>query len=78
MKRPKSIAAMLLAGFLAFAPPGTLIAGAALAIALFGYCTGTGDRKEPTPQAPQSPQQRQPRPQPTASPTPGAAPAPRR
>ena len=49
MKRPKTIAAMLLAGFLAFAPPGTLIACAALVVALFGYCSGSGDKAEPPP-----------------------------
>lgn len=76
MKRPKSpktIAAMLLAGFLAFAPPGTLIGGAALLIALFGYCTGAGDKKETPPQTPPQ-QQQQHQPQPAASPTPRATP----
>lgn len=70
MKRPKTIAAMLLAGFLAFAPPGTLIACAALVMALFGYCTGSGDRQEPPPRTQQQQQQ------PAASPTPAATPAP--
>ena len=65
---------MLLAGFLAFAPPGTLIGGAALLIALFGYCTGAGDKKETPPHTPQQQQQPQQQPQPAASPTPGATP----
>lgn len=77
-RRPKTIAAMLIAGFLAFAPPGTLIACAALAVALFGYCTGSGDKKDAAPQtqtektekAAQTLEQQQPRPSPTPSPTP--------
>jgi membrane protein implicated in regulation of membrane protease activity len=36
MKSPKRIAALLLAGFLAFAPPGTMIFLLALAIGLVG------------------------------------------
>ena len=75
MKRPKSpktVAAMLLAGFLAFAPPGTLIGGAALLIALFGYCTGSGEKKDHAPQTTRQQQQQQ-QPQPTASPTPTPA-----
>lgn len=70
MKRPKTIAAMLLAGFLAFAPPGTLIACAALVVALFGYCSGSGDKAEPPPIETQTQQQPA-----TPSPTPTATPA---
>jgi uncharacterized membrane protein YhhN len=36
MKSPKRVAALLLAGFLAFAPPGTMIFLLALAIGLVG------------------------------------------
>jgi hypothetical protein len=36
MKSPKRIAALLLAGFLAFAPPGTMIFLLALLVALAG------------------------------------------
>lgn len=36
MKSPKRIAALLVAGFLAFAPPGTLIFLLALFVGLFG------------------------------------------
>lgn len=36
MKSPKRIAALLLAGFLAFAPPGTMIFLLALFVGLFG------------------------------------------
>ena len=36
MKSPKRIAALLLAGFLAFAPPGTMIFLLALAVGLLG------------------------------------------
>jgi membrane protein implicated in regulation of membrane protease activity len=36
MKSPKRIAALLLAGFLAFAPPGTMIFLFALVLGLFG------------------------------------------
>lgn len=36
MKSPKRVAALLLAGFLAFAPPGTMIFLLALAVALLG------------------------------------------
>ncbi|MDQ1605530.1 MAG: hypothetical protein QOE01_3375 [Actinomycetota bacterium] len=51
MKSPKRIAALLLAGFLAFAPPGTLIFLFALLIGLVGrrwavlfaaLCVGAG------------------------------------
>jgi hypothetical protein len=72
MKRPKTIAAMLLAGFLAFAPPGTLIACAALVVALFGYCSGSGDKAEPQQPATETQQQQQATPSPT--PAPAAAP----
>jgi hypothetical protein len=65
MKRPKTIAAMLLAGFLAFAPPGTLIACAALVVALFGYCSGSGDKAEPPPIETETQQRRQATPSPT-------------
>ena len=68
MKRPKTIAAMLLAGFLAFAPPGTLIACAALVVALFGYCSGSGDKAEPPPGETETQQQATPTPTPTATP----------
>jgi hypothetical protein len=68
MKRPRTIAAMLLAGFLAFAPPGTLIACAALVVALFGYCSGSGDKAEPPPTETGTQQQ-----QATPSPTPAPA-----
>jgi hypothetical protein len=68
MKRPKTIAAMLLAGFLAFAPPGTLIACAALVVALFGYCSGSGDKAEPQPPATETQQQQQAAPSPTPAP----------
>jgi hypothetical protein len=71
MKRPRTIAAMLLAGFLAFAPPGTLIACAALVVALFGYCSGSGDKAEPPPVETET-QQQQATPSPTPSPTPAA------
>lgn len=72
MKRPKTIAAMLLAGFLAFAPPGTLIACAALVVALFGYCSGSGDKAEPTTPETQIQQQQQATPSPTPTPAPAA------
>ena len=72
MKRPRTIAAMLLAGFLAFAPPGTLIACAALVVALFGYCSGSGDKAAPPPPVETGAQQQQ---QATPSPTPTPAPA---
>ncbi|HWW77349.1 MAG TPA: hypothetical protein VNZ44_18245 [Pyrinomonadaceae bacterium] len=36
MKSPKRIAALLVAGFLAFAPPGTMIFLLALFVGLFG------------------------------------------
>jgi membrane protein implicated in regulation of membrane protease activity len=36
MKSPKRVAALLLAGFLAFAPPGTMIFLMALAVGLLG------------------------------------------
>ena len=36
MKSPKRVAALLLAGFLAFAPPGTMIFLLALAVGLLG------------------------------------------
>jgi membrane protein implicated in regulation of membrane protease activity len=36
MKNPKRIAALLLAGFLAFAPPGTMILLLALAVGFVG------------------------------------------
>ena len=68
MKRPKTIAAMLLAGFLAFAPPGTLIACAALVVALFGYCSGSGDQAGPPPIETETQQQAAPSPTPTATP----------
>lgn len=51
MKSPKRIAALLLAGFLAFAPPGTLIflfallvglVGRRWAVPLAGLCLGAG------------------------------------
>jgi len=41
MKSPKRIAAILLAGFLAFAPPGTLIFLFALLVGLLGRRWGT-------------------------------------
>lgn len=65
MKRPKTIAAMLLAGFLAFAPPGTLIACAALVVALFGYCSGSGDKTEPPTPSTETQRQQQATPSPT-------------
>lgn len=74
-RSPKTIAAVLIAGFLAFAPPGTLIACAALAVALFGYCTGSGEKKDAAPQTrkeAQTQEQQQPRPSPTPSPTPAS------
>jgi hypothetical protein len=78
-RRPKTIAAMLIAGFLAFAPPGTLIACAALAMALFGYCTGSGGKKDAAPETPKAAETRQGQPQqPRPSPTPNATPAPPR
>jgi hypothetical protein len=40
MKSPKRIAAILLAGFLAFAPPGTLIFLFALLVGLLGHRWG--------------------------------------
>src|SRR3712207_5892598 len=88
---PKTVAALLLAGFLAFAPPGTLIACAALALALFGYCTGSGDKKDAAPETRQAVEtqeeqpQQPPRPSPSltptaspATPTPSPTPAPPR
>lgn len=76
---------MLIAGFLAFAPPGTLIACAALAVALFGYCTGSGGKKDAAPQTQQAvetkvqeQQGRQQTPPPTPSPTPSVTPTPSR
>lgn len=62
-KGPKAIALMLLAAFLAFAPPGTLIAGLALILGLVRYCSGASTEAERAPQT-----------QATPSPTPSATP----
>ena len=67
MKRPKTIAAMLLAGFLAFAPPGTLIAGAALILALARHCSSSSESGERAPQT-----QTTPAPAPSATPDVGS------
>ncbi|HVF56857.1 MAG TPA: hypothetical protein VM934_11945 [Pyrinomonadaceae bacterium] len=66
MKRARRIAALLVAGFLAFAPPGTLIFGFLLIAGLLRHCTNTAD------DAKRAPQQR---PAAESSPSPGATPS---
>ncbi|MGB8506903.1 MAG: hypothetical protein WCD76_00725 [Pyrinomonadaceae bacterium] len=70
MKRAKRILFVLLAGFLAFAPPGTMIFGLALVVGLVRHFTAAS-----RPAAPVAQTQTTPTPTPPLTPTPSPTPS---